>query len=118
MDIHQEFHSDCNYVTLTPKGELDANSSVFLDEKVRGLIDKGTYNIHVIMGRIEYISSAGLGVFISYVEELSGHQGKFVLTDLPGNVKEVFTILGLHQLDNLVLAEEGSDPCTYFKSEK
>lgn len=115
MDIHQEFHNECNYVTLIPEGELDANSSVFLDEKVRELIDKGTFNIHVKMGRIEYISSAGLGVFISYVEELSGHEGKFVLTDLPDNVKEVFTILGLHQLDNLVLIEDGGDPCSFFK---
>lgn len=114
MDIHQEFHEDCNYASLIPTGELDANSSVFLDEKVRELIDKGIFNIHVQMDRIEYISSAGLGVFISYVEELSAHQGKFVLTKLPKNVKEVFTILGLHQLDNLVLVDDDGDPCSYF----
>ncbi|MCI4666790.1 MAG: STAS domain-containing protein [Bacteroidia bacterium] len=115
MNIHKESHDDCDYVTLIPEGELDANSSVFLDEKVREIIDAKTYNIHVEMGRIEYISSAGLGVFISYVEELSSHNGKFVLTKLPENVKEVFTILGLHQLDNLVLVEDDGDPCTYFK---
>ena len=115
MDIKRIPNKDCDYVTLIPEGELDANSSVFLDEKVRELIREKKVNIHVKMDRIGYISSAGLGVFISYVEELSSHEGKFVLTHLPENVSEVFTILGLHQLDNLILVKDDSDPCSFFK---
>ncbi len=118
MDIEQRLHDHCDYVTLIPAGELDANSSVYLDQKVRDLIDNRKVNIHVQMDRIGYISSAGLGVFISYVEELSGHQGKFVLTHLPDNVYEVFTILGLHQLDNLVLVKDDIDPCSIFKGKE
>ncbi|MEO0899356.1 MAG: STAS domain-containing protein [Bacteroidota bacterium] len=112
MKIEQESHDQ--YVTLIPEGDLDANSSVYLDEKVKNLISEKIFNVHVRMDKIAYISSAGLGVFISYVDELATNNGKFVLTHVPENVFEVFTILGLNKLDNLKLIKEDVDPAPVF----
>jgi len=112
MEIREQEYS--NYISLSPIGDLDANSSVFLDEKIQSLLDNQQYKIHVDAGEIPYISSAGLGVFISHVDELSQQGGKFVVSNLAPNVAEVFKILGLDQLDNLVLLGEGNDVATYF----
>ncbi|MEQ8238316.1 MAG: STAS domain-containing protein [Cyclobacteriaceae bacterium] len=50
--------------------------------------------------------TAALGVFISYLEELKTKNIKFVLFGLQPAVKEVFDILGLNQIMNIVVTKE------------
>ncbi|WNJ21200.1 STAS domain-containing protein [Pontibacter sp. G13] len=106
MQILETQHTQ--YTTLSPSGDLDANSSVFLDEKISGLLQEGHANIHIDGSGITYISSAGLGVFISHLKEIEGKGGKFVLTHLSENVHDVFTILGLTKLDALVILDDAT----------
>ena len=94
------------YTTLIPVGELDASSSVYLDEVIRELIDGGIYNLHVDFGETGYISSAGMGVFISYIEEIQQNQGKMVLSNMSESVKDSFELLGLNQLITIVAGTE------------
>ncbi|MEM6634092.1 MAG: STAS domain-containing protein [Bacteroidota bacterium] len=94
------------YTTLIPVGDLDASSSVYLDEVIRSLIDEGTFNVHVDFGETRYISSAGMGVFISYIEEIQQNQGKMVLSNMTESVKDSFELLGLHQLITIVAGKE------------
>lgn len=103
------------FVTLVPVGDLDANSSVHLDGKLRQLIDAERVSIHIDCSQIPYISSPGLGVFISYLDELNNMGGKFVLSSVAANVADVFTLLGLDQLDNLILLREESEIGPYFE---
>ncbi len=83
------------FVTVVPVGDIDANSSVDLDQKVGELIEEGENNIHVSCVEVPYISSAGLGVFISKLDEIPGD---LVLSGMHENVKEAFVLLGLHQM--------------------
>ncbi len=92
-----------NYISLFPQGDLDANSSVFLDEKIRSLLESENYKIHISGKEVPYISSAGLGVLISHMDEVASHQGKFVISDLNESVSDVFEILGLDQLEHLIV---------------
>ncbi|MGB3464684.1 MAG: STAS domain-containing protein [Cyclobacteriaceae bacterium] len=78
-------------------GEVDASSSIHLDNVMRDAISKST-NIIVDLTELEYISSAGLGVFMSYLQELEANQQKFIIYGLNEKVLEVFQILGLDQL--------------------
>ncbi len=93
-------------------GEVDASSSIHLDNAMREAIDKST-DIIVDLTELLYISSAGLGVFMSYLQELESNQQKSVLFGLNDKVLEVFQILGLDQLliikDNLVEARQQLD---------
>lgn len=113
MEIKEAQHD--RYVSLAPVGDLDANSSVFLDEKLRSLLEAGQYNIHVNAAEIPYISSAGLGVFISHLDELVLHSGKFVVSNLSDTVADVFKILGLNQLDNLILVPSEREVESHFE---
>ena len=90
------------YVSLTPEGDLDANSSIMMDEKIQEQIDKGILNLHIDCAKLEYISSAGLGVFISHMDELVEAGGKFVFSNMSDNVLQVFRLLGLEALMTIV----------------
>ena len=113
MEINEYKHA--GYITLMPKGDLDANSSVYLDEKLRSLIDRHQVFIHIDCRKVPYISSPGLGVFISYLDELGSQGGRFVLSHLADNVADVFTLLGLEQLENLVQLREETERGSYFE---
>ena len=51
---------------------------------------------------LEYISSAGLGVFISYLDELEDREGQLVFSNLSEEVFDVFELLGLSRLVKIV----------------
>jgi anti-sigma B factor antagonist len=86
-------------------GEVDASSSIHLDNKI-GEIIKTEKKILVDFNDMQYISSAGLGVFMSYIHEMEEGDIKMVLYGLGKNVKNVFHILGLDQLINMVETKE------------
>ncbi|MEL6559303.1 MAG: STAS domain-containing protein [Bacteroidota bacterium] len=93
-------------------GDVDASSSIHLDNAMREAISKST-DIIVDLSELSYISSAGLGVFMSYLQELETNQQKFILCGLNEKVLEVFQILGLDQLlvikENLAEARQQLD---------
>jgi anti-sigma B factor antagonist len=94
------------YVTLAPIGDLDANSSMKMDEAIQRQIDAEIYNLHIDCSELVYISSAGLGVFISFMEDLSANGGKFVFSNMNENIFKVFQLLGLESLMTIVKGRE------------
>lgn len=114
MDIEQlDFQS---YITLKPIGELDAHSSIVLDERIKSLIDENKVNIHIDARGVHYMSSAGLGVFVSYLDEIQTKGGKLVLSHLTDSVNDVFELLGLNQLVTIV--SDGSEIEKIFDNER
>lgn len=97
------------YITLTPSGDLDANSSMQMDERIQNGIDRDIYNYHLDCKDLHYISSAGLGVFISFMEVLNANGGKFVFSGMAENVFKVFQLLGLEQLMTIVATREEAE---------
>ena len=85
-----------NYLMII-NGEVDASSSIHLDNAL-GEAVKSNKNILVDCTDLKYISSAGLGVFMSYIQEIKELDIKLVLYGLSDKVKNVFQILGLDQL--------------------
>ncbi len=86
------------YHILALEGEVDASNSVILDEAIQGLISEGSLAILIDGRELAYISSAGLGVFMSYLEDFQEKNIAFKIYGLTEKVYEVFKILGLHQL--------------------
>lgn len=114
MEIREIVHS--NYITLIPVGELDANSSVHLDDRITTLLEAGTANIHIDGSNISYISSPGLGVFVSYVDELEIQGGRFVISSLAENVADVFSLLGLDRLDRIIIVSDPNEVESHFSA--
>lgn len=90
-------HED-NYHILKVIGEVDASSSIELDTAMQKALEEGNENLLIDCTSLEYISSAGLGVFMSYLEDLKKKNMKLVFFGLNDKVLNVFSILGLDQL--------------------
>ena len=91
-----------NYI-IQIDGDVDASSSIYVDQQIRDAIDKGIVD-HILIdcNDLNYISSAGLGVFMSYISELNEKSIKMTLYGLSEKVKHVFQILGLDNLMSIV----------------
>ncbi|MEZ4687692.1 MAG: STAS domain-containing protein [Bacteroidia bacterium] len=108
MEI-KEFQ-ESGYITLLPVGDLDAQSSIDMDSCMRRHIDGGNVKLHIDGSRLAYISSAGLGVFISHLDEVESAGGQLVFSSLSEEVKDVFDLLGLSRLVTIVNKSEAAAP--------
>lgn len=86
-------------------GEIDASSSIHLDNELGNAINESK-KILIDCNRLDYISSAGLGVFMSYIHDMEEKNIKMVLFGMSNKVKNVFQILGLDQLLKIVESRE------------
>ena len=91
-----------DFTILIINGEVDASSSIQLDESLGALVSNGDPKILIDCGGLNYISSAGLGVFMSYIEDVKTKNIKMALFGLNDKVMNVFEILGLDQLLTIV----------------
>jgi len=83
---------------LAVVGEIDASSSIELDLAIAKSVGEGFTKILVDCSALEYISSAGLGVFMSYIEEFKDKKISMVLFGMKEKVLNTFQILGLANL--------------------
>ena len=79
-------------------GEIDASSSIELDLAIAKSVGEGYTRIFVDCNSLDYISSAGLGVFMSYIEEFKDRKITMVLFGMNEKVANTFSILGLNEL--------------------
>lgn len=87
-------------------GDVDAASSITLDKALEKAVKQGKHNILIDCNHLSFISSAGLGVFISYLEEFKEKNILFVIFGLSDKAKNVFQILGLDKLIKIVATKE------------
>lgn len=86
-------------------GELDAHTAPELEAALQKCLQHGHYNI-LINGRdLEYISSAGLGVFMAYIEEIREKGGDLKIAELKPGVYNVFDLLGFPLLFDILPSE-------------
>jgi len=89
-------------LTLILDGELDASSSVILDGELAKPDVLEYQKILIDCQRLNYISSAGLGVFISHLQRLQEANVKLIFFNMQEKVHNVFEILGLDALMTIV----------------
>lgn len=85
-------------VLLTVRGFLDAHTFEELERTINDLFENGVYRIAVDLSGLDYISSAGAGVFIGAIGTAQENDGNIILMRPSSNVKEVFDLLGLSQI--------------------
>lgn len=103
VDIQTSKEHDILLISV--KGEVDATSSIQLDNTIRDAFGKES-KMMVDLSHLEYISSAGLGVFVSHLEDLQIHNIRMVLFGLSESVYQVFNLLGLPSLIDIVKTKE------------
>ncbi len=83
---------------LDVNGFLDAHTAPDLENAFNNLIENKNYKVVVNFSGLKYISSAGLGVFMAYVETMRENNGDIKFSDLKDDVYNVFDLLGFPML--------------------
>ena len=86
-------------------GFLDAHTAPKLEEALKNLIENEQYKIIVNFEELEYISSAGLGVFMAFIEEIREKNGDIKLCCMKPRVFSVFDLLGFPLLFDILESE-------------
>lgn len=76
------------------KGYLDAHTAPELEREFNKLIDSEDYKVVVNFDELKYISSAGLGVFMAYVETMRENSGDIKFSNMKDDVYNIFDLLG------------------------
>jgi anti-sigma B factor antagonist len=109
---HREVSS---YHVLELSGELDAHTASELENSLKELIDQQKLQIIVNCENLDYIASAGLGVFMAYIEDIRSLGGDIKLTNMNDKVYNVFDLLGFPSLYDIL--KEEKDAIKKFKQD-
>jgi anti-sigma B factor antagonist len=88
------------------KGYLDAHTAPKLENNFTQLIDQKRYSIVVNFEELAYISSAGLGVFMAYIEKIRENNGDIKLSNMSDKVYNIFDLLGFPLLYEIYKTED------------
>ena len=76
------------------EGKLDTQTSADAQAQLTQLIDQGATKLVVNFEKLDYISSAGLRVFLLAAKRMGNANGRMILCSLKDAVKQVFDIAG------------------------
>ncbi|KER10809.1 MAG: anti-sigma factor antagonist [[Candidatus Thermochlorobacteriaceae] bacterium GBChlB] len=87
-------------------GDLDAHTSVQLERAIQDLIDKKQHNLIINFSKLNYISSAGLGVFMAFIDDVRSKGGDIKFSNMPDKIFQVFDLLGFPMLYEIYTDEK------------
>jgi anti-sigma B factor antagonist len=94
------------------EGRLDSVSAPELERKIKALTDAGSVRIALDCARLEYVSSAGLRVFLGAAKRLKTAQGRFALGAAVEQVREILDMAGFASvLPVLKTAQDAASAC-------
>lgn len=97
-----------NITILNLNGFLDAHTSVELEKYFEEIISENKYKIVVNFDKLTYISSAGLGVFMAYIESARNNSGDIKLCAMSDKIYNIFDMLGFPILFEIYKEEKSA----------
>jgi anti-sigma B factor antagonist len=98
--VHRSEDGDLSVLSL--EGYLDAHTAPQFESAIQDELDAGRVRLIVDGAQLKYISSAGLGVFMSFIEEIRDKGGDIKICSLVPKVRQIFDILGFHAIYDMV----------------
>ncbi len=87
-----------NVVVLKLRGIVDSGTAQFLEDKFNDLVASNSVRIVADLGDVEYISSAGWGIFVGEIKGIRQRNGDIKLASMHVDVREVFDLLEFNTL--------------------
>lgn len=84
-------HSDISIIRVG--GYIDTTTSSELERALDSLLKAGVFRVIIDLGNVDYISSAGWGIFISEIKGIRERGGDLKLARMIPDVYEVFELL-------------------------
>ena len=97
---------------IDAEGFLDAHTFEEMQQLIDTLFDKqNCYKLIVRMEKVDYISSAGAGVFVGAIGRAKENSGDIVFLKPSANVKEVLDLLGLSAIFRFAETRDEAQAC-------
>ncbi|MEM1269417.1 MAG: STAS domain-containing protein [Bacteroidota bacterium] len=91
---------------LDLSGELDAHTAPDFEAAIEDCLNNQQHYIVVNGAGLDYISSAGLGVFMAFIEQVREQGGDIKIAALQPRVFNVFDLLGFPVLFDILKTED------------
>jgi anti-sigma B factor antagonist len=96
-----ETDSDRQVSHVRVDGVIDTLTASELEEVIESLLKRQRYRIVIDLAGVDYISSAGWGIFISHIKDVRANSGDIKLSGMVSDVYEIFQLL---EFDNILQA--------------
>jgi stage II sporulation protein AA (anti-sigma F factor antagonist) len=93
---------------VAPAGRIDTTTSGAVEDVLRRAVDAGARTLVVDLREVDYISSAGLRVFLMLAKRMRDLDGRLVLCSLRGPVRQVFRLAGFLPLFRVEASQEAA----------
>ena len=97
-----EVGSEDGYSLIRLAGYVDAYTAPEFEAAIEAEVSSGRKRLIVDCEKLSYIPSAGLGVFMSFIEEVREAGGDIKICGLQPKVRHTFEILGFHEIFDIV----------------
>lgn len=88
---------ESDVIVLQLSGRIDTSTAADLEAAAEAHM-RGPSQLLVDLGGIQYVSSAGLRIFLMMAKKLKLAKGRLVLCAMPTAVREVFDLAGLSRI--------------------
>ena len=109
-----ESGQDRNVSEVRVDGVVDTLTSGELEDVIDALLKRGRFRIIFDLAGVDYISSAGWGIFISHIREVRDAGGDIKLANMIPNVYEIYELL---EFDNILRAYKTIDEARHTFSD-
>lgn len=104
MELNFEKHE--NITVVYPQGRFDVSLTEKFEKEIIRLIDADhssnfIFNLH----KVEYLSSSGIGLFVSVMVKLKKRDKVLVLCELNSSVKKILDLVEMSTLFNICKSE-------------
>ncbi|MEO5360196.1 MAG: STAS domain-containing protein [Nitrospirota bacterium] len=104
MEVKIEKKEGIDVISLN--GRLDASNAPVFDEKMRDVLSQKPGKVIVSLKELEYVSSAGLRVFLAAAKEIKKIDGRIVFAE---PAEHVFKVLKMSGLDTILKIYKSMD---------
>jgi anti-sigma B factor antagonist len=99
IQVSTEIAGSRNHISIIKVGGyIDTTTSSELERALDALLKQGRFFIIVDLGNVDYISSAGWGIFISEIKSIRENGGDLKLVRMVPDVYEIFELLEFHHI--------------------
>jgi len=104
FNLKQKSIEDINIIEL--KGYLDAHTAPKLEDAISNLVNTNQYKIIVNFSDLDYISSAGLGVFMAFIETVRNKGGDIKFSAMNEKIYKIFDLIGFPRIYEFYSTDE------------
>jgi anti-sigma B factor antagonist len=97
MDLELETTQHEGVAVLTLRGEIDVYTAPRMRQAIVDLVDSGSLNIVVDMGKVDFLDSTGLGVLVEGLKRVRTRNGNLSIVVTQDKILKIFDITGLNK---------------------